>query len=89
MTTRKWKVYGISGHRQRMSFGQSIRCDWSENGKIRIVEIENFDKTSTNDYSLVTITRETADECYDELMVQISDGFFENARVGKIEEVRI
>ena len=83
---RKWKIYGVNGHRQKMSFSKSVRWDWSENGKTRIFEVENADKTLTNDYSVVTITRESAEECYDELMAQISDGYFENARVGKIEE---
>ena len=84
MTTRSWKVYGADGHRQRESFRESD-CFTAWDG-IR-VEVENSDKTRTNDYSIVRITAETADACYDGLMGQISDDIFENSRTGKIEEV--
>jgi len=85
--TKTYKVYGLFGHRQKMSFNSSQKYDWSKDGKARIVEIENADKTGTNDYSVVRITRNTAEECLAELNGQISDGFFENCRVGEIEEI--
>lgn len=85
--TKIWKVYGAEGHRQRLSFGESARYDFSRDGKIRIIEIETADKTGTNDYVIVKITRDTADECDRELDGQLSDGFFENSRYGKVEEV--
>ena len=85
--TRTWKVYGADGHRQRESFCDSQKYDFSENGKVRILEILNSDQTGTNDYSIVRITRETAEECQEGLDGQLSDGVFENSRFGKIEEI--
>lgn len=86
--TRSWKVYGVDGHRQRASFGESVSWDWSndQNG-IRIFEADNFDKTGTHDYTIVRITRNTPEECEAELSGQLSDGFFENCRVGMIVEI--
>ena len=86
--TRTWKVYGADGHRQRESFGSSVKLDWSnkEDG-VRIFEVDNFDTTGTHDYSLVRITRNTWEECEEELAGQFSDGYFENARVGRVVEV--
>jgi len=85
--TKAWKVYGAEGHRQRESFHKSVRYDWTEGENVRIVEVQNADKTGTNDYSVVIITRNTEKECLDELSGQLSDGIFENSRSGKIEEL--
>lgn len=85
--TRAWKVYGVSGHRQKESFNPSFVDDFSRDGDNRIIAVENADKTGTQAYSIVRITRNTAEECYAELMGQLSDGIFENARFGKVEEV--
>lgn len=86
MITRTWKVNGFEG-RQRASFAPSAKYDWSSNGKTRIVEVLNSDKTGTNDYSIIRITRDTADECFLELDGQLSDGIFENCRVGAVTEI--
>ncbi len=87
MVTRTWKVYGAYGHRQRESFGKSRFFDWSEGDNVRILEIDNEDKTGTNEYSVVRITRNTAEECERTLNGQLSDGIFENSRVGRVEEI--
>ena len=87
MVTRCWKVYGAEGHRQRESFGQSRRFDFSEGDDIKIIEVDNSDKTGTNDFSIIRISRNTAEECEQTLMPQITDGVFENSRVGAIEEI--
>lgn len=87
MVTRTWRVYGVEGHRQRESFHNSYKYDFSENGRTRVIEVFNADKTGTNDYSLVRITMNTADECEEELEGQVTDGIFENSRTGKIVEV--
>lgn len=88
MTTRTWKVYGDDGHRQRESFNTSYKWDFSDDKcGVRIIEVENSDKTGTNDYSIIRISRNTAEECYSELKGQISDGIFENSRVGEIVEI--
>lgn len=87
--TRVWKVFGTEGHRQRESFCPSYKNDFSnERDGIRIIEVENSDKTGTNEYTIVRITRETADLCAEELEGQISDGIFENSRVGEVVEIK-
>lgn len=87
MTTRTWKVYGTDGHRQRESFNPSERYDWSQDGRTRILEVINADRTGTNDYTIIRITRDTAEECEQELEGQLSDGAFENSRYGRVEEI--
>lgn len=83
--TRAWKVYGNPGHRQRESFGPSIAFKMYEGNCF--VEVENSDKTGTNEYSIVRITGDSAEECEHRLDGQISDGIFENSRVGHVEEI--
>ena len=86
--TRVWKVYGADGHRQRESFNSSYKYDFSnEKEGIRIIEVLNSDKTNTNEYSIVKITRDYADQCESELYAQVTDGIFENSRVGEILEI--
>ncbi|MBD5554869.1 MAG: hypothetical protein HDQ95_05845 [Roseburia sp.] len=85
--TRAWKVYGAEGHRQRESFNPSYTYDWTDGDNVRKIEVENSDKTGTNDYSIIRITRNTAEECERELDGQISDGIFENSRVGEVVEI--
>lgn len=87
MVTRSWRVYGSLGHRQRMSFMKSVVWNFTKGEDIRIIEVDNADKTGTNDYSVIRITRNTAEECEKELNGQITDGYFEDSRTGKIEEV--
>lgn len=87
MTTRVWKVYGAYGHRQKESFYPSYIWDFSKENNIRIIEVENSDKTNTNEYTIVRITRNTAEDCEKEFWGQVSDGIFENLRTGKIEEI--
>lgn len=85
--TRMFKVFGRAGHRQKESFNSSYKHDFSRDGKTRIIEVLNSDMTGTNDYTLVIITRDTAEECMDELNGQISDGIFENCGTGHVYEV--
>lgn len=90
MKTRSWKVYGRDGHRQRESFFESYKYDFSnEEDGVRIIEVENSDKTGTNEYSIVRITRNTAKECGEELDGQLSDGIFENSRTGDVVEITL
>ena len=90
--TRTWKVYGMFDgerwHRQRESFNPSVTWDWScEADGVRIFEADNFDITGTHDYTIIRITRNTWEECGREMEGQISDGYFENSRVGAVVEV--
>ena len=87
MTTKSYKVYGACGHRQSESFNESHKHNFSENGKTRIIEVQNADLTGTNDYSLVKITCNTSKECDLEMFGQATDGIFENCRVGFIEDL--
>ena len=85
MTTKIYKVYGLEGHRQRASFGESgIINPW--NSTASIAEI-NSDITGTNEYTVLIIKAETEEDCVAELEAQLSDGIFENCRVGRVEEV--
>lgn len=85
--TRAWKIYGKDGHRQRESFGESYRLDFTEDNNMHILEVLNSDITGTNEYSIFIITRNTAEECKSTLLSQIDDGAFENSRTGKEEEI--
>ena len=89
MITKAYKVYGIPGHRQRVSFEPSAVYNCWTNSEIgtRIVELECSDKTGTNDYVIVRITSDSADECDREFYAQLSDGIFENSRVGEWMEI--
>lgn len=49
----------------------------------------NSDRTGTNQFTIVKITCNSAKECENELYGQISDGIFENSRVGKFEEIDV
>ena len=84
---RVWKIYGKDGHRQRESFGESYRLDFTEDNNVRILEVLNSDVTGTNEYSIVIITRNTAEECESTLFGQLDDGIFENSNTGKEEEI--
>lgn len=84
MVAKAFKVYGIDGHRQKMSFSESMYFAIPRERKVYVF---NSDLTGTNEYSIVFILRKTESEIYDELFGQISDGFFENCRVGKIAEM--
>lgn len=90
MITRSWKVYGKEGHRQKESFSKSYRYDFSdEKYGTHIIEVLNSDRTGTNEYSIVTITRNTAEECEEELDDQLSDGIFENISYGSVVEIPV
>ena len=55
-----------------------IHYDWTNgvfsDGTVRIVDIEKLGDTEVT----VHITRETAEECEDEMWAQLDDGLFEN-----------
>lgn len=85
--TRTWKVYGRRWTQTKASFAPSAAYDWSSEGDVRKVALKNADMTGTNEYTIIRITRNTAEECERELDGQISDGFFENCVVGKVIEI--
>ena len=86
--TKAWKVYGKEGHDQHESFDSSFTYDFSTATNIRIIAVENSDITHTNEYAIIKITRPSAEECKKELRGQLSDGIFENYKVGKVVEIK-
>ena len=88
MATKTYRIYGLEGHRVKESFDTSYIRDWSEGDNIRIISAACSDLTGTNDYVDLTITRNTVEECQDELEGQISDGIFENQRTGRTFEIQ-
>lgn len=98
--SKAWRVYGIPGHRQRESFSPSCFYEYAETYKnfvsaagtnpyAGLIELYffNSDITGTNDYAIILVIAESAEICEKELDGQISDGAFENARVGAVEEL--
>lgn len=82
-----FKVYGIPKHRQRESFYPSERQDFSTADNVRVLDIFNSDRTGTNEYNVLRITRETRAECFEELEAQLSDGLYENSNWGGYAEL--
>ena len=80
-----YKVKGLEGHRQSASFGRSSFWDFSQDGDVRKISVLREDILQTNDHVIVIIERNTAEECEAELNGQLSDGIFENCRVGGVE----
>ena len=87
MFTKAWRVYGLDGHNQPESFSPSYSYDFSEPNDTRIVTVQNSDKTGTNLYSIIIITRNTAEECDEELNGQLWDGVFEDSNFGIVSEI--
>ena len=77
-----FKVYGLPKHRQRESFYPSERQDFSAADNVRVLDIFNSDRTGTNEYNVLRITRETREECFEEFEAQVSDGLYENSNWG-------
>ena len=89
--TKTWKVCGADGQPQQESFNESYMHDFSDDNYLgtRIIKVFNSDLTRTNDYSVVMITRNTYEECEQELRGQVTDGIFENYEVGDIFELNL
>jgi hypothetical protein len=85
MYMKFWKVYGAEGHRQRESFGKSESFDTWDNVKIIVLR---EDYTGTNEFVFLGVVLDAPDRKRAEqnLYAQISDGVFENSRVGDVEE---
>lgn len=83
---RTWKVFGRYGHRQRGSFWDSRPMQMFPDGTGGFSAL-CADKTGTNDYVVFTVQADTAEQCEKILEGQLSDGYFENCRVGKLVEV--
>lgn len=86
-TTKVFKVYGLDGHRQRESFYPSYAYNWGKENSTNIVACLNSDFSSTNDYSILVIERNTLQEVYEALDAHLYSGILENSKKGKIEEV--
>lgn len=78
-------VYGANGHRQKINFEKSFVWDFSnEYFGARILNVRCSDVTGTNAYVIVGVTRDTCEECLEEMEGQLSDGLFENCRTGTV-----
>lgn len=86
MITKRYKIYGLTGHRQRESFTPSHSFQVVRNNEIIKIDVLNSDKTGTNEYTALIITASTPELCEEELNGQLSDGIFENSRTGNIVE---
>ena len=76
-----YRVYGRDGHRQRASFNLST-CMCSNNV---LISFNCCDSTGTHDYVDVVLLYHNDDEARKEFYTQISNGFFKNCNIGKIE----
>lgn len=81
---KAYKIFGADGHRQKQSFNKSMAITTFSGHKCVIL---NADKTGTNEYSILVVEADTDAECEELVSGQISDGFFENSRTGKVEEI--
>lgn len=85
--TKKWRIFGKDMHRQALSFEESFYWNWSTDYDLRILSCDCSDRTGSNEYVDLTITRNTAEECDRELYGQLSDGIFENTSYGVVMEL--
>ena len=76
-----YRVHGREGHRQRASFNLS-KCIRSNNV---IISYNCCDRTGTPYYVDVILLYNNENEARKEFSAQISDGFFKNCYIGKIE----
>lgn len=83
---KAYRVYGSEGHRQRESFSRSY--GFKPYGKDIRVDVHNADMTGTHEYTDVIVYAHTEADADDEMMAQLSDGIFENSRVGRVEIVK-
>ena len=82
------RVYGQEGHRQRSSFWHSSFYDLGKKGFLtRRVNVLKEDVNKTNDYAIMICDCDTRRDACNEAIGQLSDGAFENCRVGKCETV--
>lgn len=82
-----FKVYGLPTHRQRESFFQSERHDFSTADRVRVLDIFNSDRTGTHDFNILRITCETREECFAEFEGQLYDGLYENSKWGGFQVI--
>lgn len=84
LITDKFSIYRVhcrDGHRQRASYNLS-NCIRSNNV---IISFDCSDCTETHNYVDVILLYNNENEARKEFSAQISEGFFENCNIGKIE----
>ena len=65
---------------------KSVKYDWSTSDNIRKIEIIGTDIIQDN-FCLLFITRNTAEDCNSELAGQLNDGIFENRHYEQVDEI--
>ena len=87
MWTVIFKVYGKDGKNQSVSYQPSVFYNFGNEHDVRLIDVINSDLTGTNEYSIVRISRNSPEECFEELKGQLSDGIFENRSYGYVKVV--
>lgn len=83
MVTKVWLVYA-----KKEPKNESYKFDFSndDNG-VRIIEVLNSDRTGCDEFSILKITRNSEEECIQELYGQESDGIWENDELQREVEI--
>lgn len=83
MYSMMFRVNGLDGHRQRVSFRPSyvLRCDSS---CFNLIEVLCSDITGSHDFVDLIITSSSEFDCISILRAQLSDGIFENSQFGEV-----
>ena len=88
MVTKNYKLYGqvdaLPGVRCRVTC--NVNFTTAKRKKLLWI-IRDADFIPLNDYTVAVITAESEEECRCFLDEQISCGFFENYRVGRVEDL--
>ena len=85
LVIKSYAVYGAEGHRQRETFRPSASFE-ADGVKFDVL---NADKTGQHEYSIVIVYGWGEQEIREALEAQISDGIFENSRVGRVREIKL
>ena len=72
MITRFYRINFLEKADLKSSYKQNL----AEDGQTKLIEVQNSDLTGTNDYSLVKITCDTAEECDLTMQSLVYDGKF-------------
>ena len=79
MHTHTVKMYGKGGRPFEEAHNESFTIDYGNGSKL---EVQNEDKTGTDDYALVKITAPDLDACYEIFGTEIEEGVFKGYEFG-------
>lgn len=84
MYSMMFRVTGMDGHRQRVSFRPSYVLRFVDSSCFTSIEVLCSDITGSNDFVDLIITSSSEFDCISILRAQLSDGIFENSRFGEV-----